>query len=70
MQWVRIRNGNCPSAVGMVTRVRKGQVRDRGSIPGTSKSFPLLQTVQCGSGAQQTFNLVCTGYFLENVAGA
>jgi hypothetical protein len=63
MQWVRIRNGNRPSAVGMVTRLRTGQVGDRGSIPG--KVSPLFQTVQTDSAAQHIFNSVGTGYFPE-----
>jgi hypothetical protein len=71
MQWVRFRNRNRPIAVSMVTRLQMGQVGDRGSIPGKGKSFPVLQTVQTGSGAQQNFNSVGTGVFLgDKVAGA
>lgn len=57
------RKGKRPSAVSMVTSLRTEQVGDRSLIPGRGKSFPLLRTVQTGSGTQQTFNSAGSGVF-------
>jgi hypothetical protein len=55
----------------MVTRLRTGQVGDRGFIPDKGKSFPFPHTIQTGSVAKQTFNSVGTGVFSgDKVAGA
>ena len=52
LQEIKIRSRN--NIVGVVFRLRGGQTRIRGSIPGRGKIFVLLQSIQIDPGAHLT----------------